>query len=303
MMTLFSVAQSERYNTAARARPMRCALAFFLIVIVLRSLDLFVLHADALPDPTIFSKIIGFTLVVGYLYVLRKPISTIGLHARNVSKAVFIGMMSLMSLYVILYSVQFFRLSAAGQTPQLVFAAIDTKTGAVGRLFFTAFLLFGQLVNAFMEESIFRGVMLSQLMRKFRFWNANVLQAILFGCAHLVFPLSSWISGHTTAGQAAAEAAVLLVFTTIGGLVFGYLYYRTASLWTAVFAHLIDNSSVLFFHIQTANSVRAEADMLPLASIGFIALMLLAWIVAKRCHLPPLKPWGTASNAEAEELM
>jgi membrane protease YdiL (CAAX protease family) len=50
------------------------------------------------------------------------------------------------------------------------------------------------------------------------------------------------------AGEATAEAGALLVFTTIGGLVFGYLYYRTASLWTVVFAHLIDNVISLFFH-------------------------------------------------------
>lgn len=292
-MTLFSVARSELYNAAALVRPIRSALAFFLIVIALRSLDLFVFHIDALPDLTLFSRVIGFLLVVGYLSILRKPISTIGLHAKNVATAVLIGMVSLISLYIVLYGVQFFRLSAAGQAPQLVFAAIDAQTGAMDGLFFTFCLLFGQIMNAFMEEAIFRGVMLSQLMRTFRFWNANVLQAILFGCAHLVFPLSDWISGQTTAGQAAAEAAMLLVFTTIGGLVFGYLYYRTASLWTVVLAHLIDNSIVLFFHIQTANSMRAEADVLPLASIGFIALTLLAWIVAKRDHLAPLKPWGT----------
>jgi len=84
-----------------------------------------------------------------------------------------------------------------------------------------------------------------------------------------------------------------LVFTTIGGLVFGYLYYRTGSLWTAVFTHLIDNVVGLFFHIQTASRLNAERDILMLASIGFLALVILAWGIAKRSRLPTLKPWGT----------
>jgi membrane protease YdiL (CAAX protease family) len=108
-----------------------------------------------------------------------------------------------------------------------------------------------------------------------------------------VFPLHRWASGQATAGQVAAEAAPLLVFTTIGGLVFGYLYYRTDSLWTAVFAHLLDNIIGLFFHIQTASRLNAETDILMLASVGFIALMLLAWVVSKRANLQTLQPWRT----------
>lgn len=291
-MTLSSISRSERYNTLSVTRPIGVALASFLIVIALRSIDLFVLKLDQLPDPIIVSRVLGFLLVLGYLWALRKPISAIGLHARHFDQAVLIGLLSLLLLYALLYGIQFYRLNSAGQTPRLVFAAIDKETGALAGLFFTLFFFAGQVCNAFMEESIFRGIVLPHFMLRFRFWQANALQAFLFGLAHLVFPLSDWVSGRILAGEAVAQAAVLLLFTTIGGLVFGYLYYRTASLWTALFAHLIDNSVGLFFHIQTANRLNAETDILLFASIGFIALTLLAWIVAKRSHLPTLKPWG-----------
>jgi membrane protease YdiL (CAAX protease family) len=224
--------------------------------------------------------------------VLRKPINSIGLHSKNFDKAFFIGGLSLVILYTVLCSVQFYLLSASGESPRLVFGAIDQETGAMGGTFYTLFYLFGQFVNALMEEVIFRGLMLPHFMRRFSFWKANTLQAFLFGLAHLVFPLSSWVNGQATSGEALAEAASLLVFTTIGGLIFGYLYYRTGSLWTAVFAHFIDNIIGLFFHIQTVSRINAEADILMLASIGLIALVVLAWAVAKRSTLPPLEPWG-----------
>ena len=57
-------------------------------------------------------------------------------------------------------------------------------------------------------------------------------------------------------------------------------------------AHLIDNVIGLFFHIQTAGRLNAETDILMLAGIGFVALPLLAWLVAKRFNLPTLTPWG-----------
>jgi membrane protease YdiL (CAAX protease family) len=181
----------------------------------------------------------------------------------------------------------------AGEAARLVFAAIDPETGTLGVLFFTLFRLVGQFFNAFMEESIFRGVILPHLMLRFRFWKANALQALLFGLAHLVFPLHSWSSGQATANEAVAEAAALLVFAAIGGLVFGYVYYRTNSLWTAVLAHLLDNVIGRFFHIQTASRLNAETDIMLLASIGLLGLVLLTWAVSRRARLPTLKPWET----------
>jgi membrane protease YdiL (CAAX protease family) len=289
--TSSSVSRAERYNALSLARPIVVSLALFFVVVALRYTEVFVPGLNALPDKSILSKVLGFLVVLGYLWVLRKPIRSIGLHARNFDKAFLIGGLSLIILYAALYGVQFYRLSSAGETPRLVFGAINHETAAMGGLFFTSFYLFGQIVNAFMEESIFRGVMLPQLMRRFSFWQANALQAFLFGLAHLVWPLISWVSGQATAGEAIAEAGFLMVATTVGGLVFGYLYFRTDGLWTAFFAHLIDNVVGLFFHIQIASRLNAERDILMLASLGFIALVLLARIVAKRFNLPALKAW------------
>lgn len=289
--TSSSMSQAEQYDMFSLARPFVIALALFLIVVALRYIEVFVPGLGALPDKTIVSRGLGFLLILGYLRVLQKPISSIGLHAQNLDKAFLIGGLSLIILYTTLYAVQFYRLSSAGETPRLVFGAINHETAAMGGLFFTLFYLFGQIVNAFMEETIFRGVALPQLMRRFSFGKANALQAFLFGLAHLVWPFSNWMRGQATAGEAIAEAGFLMVATTAGGLVFGYLYYRTDSLWTSVFAHFIDNVVGLFFHIQIVSRLNAETDILMLASLGFLSLGILAWTVAKRFNLPTLKAW------------
>ena len=290
---LSSESRAERYNAFSLSPSITVPLAFFLVVVALRLIDLFVLRLDDLPDQSIFSKVTGCLLVLGYLWVLHKPISSIGLRASNLDRAFLIGAFSLLVLYASLYAVQFHRLSLAGEAPRLVFGTIDHRTETMGGLFFTLSYLLGQFFNAFMEESIFRGVILPHLMLRFQFWRANGLQAFLFGLAHLVFPLSRWASGQATAAEATAEAVTLLLFTTLGGLVFGYLYYRTGSLWTSLFAHLLDNAIGLFFHIQTASRLNAETDIMMIASLGFISLVFLAWAVSKRSNLPSLKPWGT----------
>jgi len=300
MKTSLSSTSQERSNAFSLPQPILVSLAFFLVVIALRSIDLFVLRLDSLPDKVIFSRVIGFLLVLGYLRVLQKPIGSIGLHAKNFGKAFLIGGLSLLILYTSLYAIQFYRLGLAEEAPRLVFAAIDPRTEMLGGLSFTLFRLLGQVFNAFTEESIFRGVVLPHLMQKLGFWKANVGPAILFGLAHLVFPLSDWASGQAPAGQAAAEAMTLLVFATVGGLVFGYLYYRTGSLWTALFAHVLDNAIGRSFHIQTASRFNAETDIMLIASLGLIGLMLLAWVVSKRSNLPTLKAWGSSEYPASE---
>ena len=289
--TLSSASNVEQHNTLSFAQPITIALTLFLVVVALRSIGAFVLRLDERPN-LIFSGVLGFLLVLGCLRALRQPINSIGLHSRNFNKAFLIGGISLLVLYAVLYGVQFYRLYTAGESPRLVFGTIDNEAGIMSGLFFSLLYLVGQIFTAFMEESSFRGVILPHLMLRFRFWKANALQALLFGLTHLVFPFSSWISGQATAAEAVAEAVPLLIFTILGGLVFGYLYYRTDSLWTVIFAHLIDNAAGLFFHIQTVSRLNAETDILMLASVGFFALAILAWIVAKRSDLPSLKPWG-----------
>jgi hypothetical protein len=86
-----SGSRAERSNIFSLPQSALVPLAFFLVLLALRSIDLFVLRLDDLPDQIIFSRVLGILLVLGYLRVLRKPISTIGLHARNFGKAFLIG--------------------------------------------------------------------------------------------------------------------------------------------------------------------------------------------------------------------
>lgn len=285
-----SMPQTEKGQSPILTQPVFVSLVFFVAVIILRYAEIYIPVLNTLPDKAMASRILGFLLVLGYLWMLRRPIQSIGLHGRNIGKAFLIGGFSLIILYVVLYTIQFISLGNAGETPRFVFGAINKETAIMGSLYFTLFYLFGQIVNAFMEESIFRGVILPNLMQRFKVGQAITLQALLFGLAHLIWPLNNWMNGRVTTGEAMADAGMLFISTTLGGLVFGYLYYRTGNLWTAIFAHFVDNVVGLFFHIQTANRLNAETDILMIASLGFLALVVLVKVAAKRLNLPALKP-------------
>ncbi len=184
-----------------------------------------------------------------------------------------------------------------GETPRVVLGIVDAQTGVIvaGTAFLSVYFA-GQVLNAFTEECIFRGILLPQFMRRMPFWKANLAQASLFAVAHLVWPMSSWALGRATLSEALSEAGMLLVFTAVGGLIFGYLYYRTNNLWTPFLAHLIDNSVWLFVHIETSTRVNAEGDVAIFGRAGFLSLVLVMWIVARAFRIPPLEPWGTKAH-------
>src|SRR5262245_30195853 len=278
--------------------PFVITIAFFVALFALRALDLFVLRADSWPDPTIVSKALGLLLVLMYLRSFRQRLGSIGLHARNLGPAVGIGAVSLLAIFVCLYAIEFIHLRAAGETPRVVLGHFDPQLGLVTDAMFLSVYFAGQVLNAFTEESIFRGIALPQFMRAMPFWKANLAQASLFAIAHVVWPLSSFVFGQATLAQALAQAGALLVFTAIGGLLFGYLYFRTNNLWTSVLAHLIDNSVWLFIHIETSTRFNAETDLSLFARAGFLSLAVIAWFVARRSRIAPLKPWGSKNLAE-----
>lgn len=97
-------------------------------------------------------------------------------------------------------------------------------------------LLVAPVIVPFIEELLFRGVIVSSLQRSK--WNATwisvVVSAVSFGVMH--------IQGFSSV----TDYTIFLWITLMGGI-FAYLYLKTKSLWTVFAAHCIYNmtSSVL----------------------------------------------------------
>jgi membrane protease YdiL (CAAX protease family) len=300
MGTSFTTTVKAGWNQLqANMPPTVIALGFLLAIVSLRAFDLLVLRVDSWPDPTIVSKALGLLLVLWYLRSLQYHVYGLGLHTRNAAYAVAVGGLSLLLIFASLYAIEFYVLRVDGETPRAVLGIVDQRTGAVvaGSMFLSVYFA-GQILNALTEECIFRGILLPQFMRRVSFWKANLAQASLFAVAHLVWPMSSWALGRATVPEALSEAGLLLVFTAVGGLIFGYLYYRTNNLWTPLLAHLIDNSVWLFVHIETSTRLNAETDVAIFGRGGFLSLVLIAWFVAKPSRIRPLKAWGTEDTSE-----
>lgn len=287
--------RADRLYDLSLTRPVAVSLVVLLVVSVVRVGDVFVLRLTDVPEPLLFSKVVGLLIVLGYLWLVGRPTSSIGFHRDNLVPAVVIGGLVFAVLFVIGYGAQLYLLAAGGESPELVFGAVDPTSGSVAGALFTAILVVGIIVNSFMEESLFRGVVLTHVMRRTTFWRANAVQAVLFGLWHLVFPLYDVLTGRATTVAAASEAVQLMLLTTSAGVVFGYLFYRTNSLWTPWLAHTMDNAVLNVFHIRTVAGLDAELGVVMLASLlGFPVVFVSAWALGTHYDIPRLKPWGVS---------
>jgi uncharacterized protein len=277
--------------------PVLAPLCLLGIALVFRVIDIYVLHLDQLLGEIILSKAIGFVLVVGFTWWVGQRIAALGLHRRRIGAALALGAGLTVAAFLIAGVVQVLTLGA-GQT--LTLQAMDPKTGLSGGAAFAVLLIVGNVVNAFMEEGLFRGIMLPHFLQRMRFRWANVLQAGLFAAWHLVWPIHSYLSGDSSAAGAMAQGALLLLGTFVAALVYGYLFWRTDSLWAPWIAHFINNTTLNLVLVRSATGELQPAMVMSIVVVVALSLLVFAVApIARRLKLAHLQPWGAREASGA----
>jgi len=123
---------------------------------------------------------------------------------------------------------------------------------------------------------------------------ANLMQAALFSIWHLVWPVKAYMSGDASAATAFAQAGVLLSGSFIAGLVFGYLFWRTGSLYAPMIAHFLNNVLNSLLQIQgTDGTLQPAVALSVVVVIAMVPLALAVGPIARRLGLPGLQlGWG-----------
>lgn len=141
-----------------------------------------------------------------------------------------------------------------------------------------------------LEEVMFRGAIQGYMMRRFRRpWLAIVVAGLVFGIFHM--------------------NPVQVVYASLLGIIFGWIYYRTRSLLSVIVGHVLNNTiatiTMLFFAdtseaelIGENFSPVAETAMEVMMFLGFAAVSVLLAIKLHRM-LPPVQvPWSDACDGE-----
>jgi membrane protease YdiL (CAAX protease family) len=273
---------------------MLAPLVLLALALLLRVLDIFVLRLDERLGEILLSKTLGFALIIAYVWWAGRRIAAIGLHALRVGPALALGAGLTAAAFIVAIAVQALTLEPGAA---LTLRAVDPKTGLAGGAAFAGLLILGNIVNSFMEEGLFRGIMLTHFLQRWRLAAANLLQAALFAAWHLVWPLKAYLDGDSSAAGAAAQAGLLLLGTFVAALVYGFLFWRTGSLWAPCVAHFLNNTILNLVQVQTAAGELQPPMVLSIVVVIDLALLAFAvGPIAKRLALPPLRPWNAEVN-------
>jgi uncharacterized protein len=274
--------------------PILAPLALFAIALLFRAVDIFALRLDERLGEIILSKSLGFALVVGYTWWVGERLAALGMHSRRLLAALSIGGGLTVVAFVIAGVVQVLTLAP---NDVMTLVATDPKTGMAGGAGFAAFLVLGNIVNAFMEEGLFRGLMLPHFLQRMRFWTANLLQAALFAAWHLVWPLKAYLTGDASLAGALAQGGLLVLGTFVAGLVYGYLFWRTDSLWAPWVAHFLNNTALNLVQIRSVSGELQPPTVMSIVVVVALALLVLVvGPLARRLRLPHLQPWGSSGG-------
>jgi membrane protease YdiL (CAAX protease family) len=276
----------------ALERPIVTSLVLLAIVFFFKWVDTFVLRLDERLGEIILCKTLGFGLVILFVWAAGRSLRDIGLHSRQLGPSLLIGTLVTVIALVVSYVVEF--VAQLSKQPVIRFEAIDPKAGVTGGFMFVLWMIFCNIINSFMEEGLFRGVM-SRLFRvKLSFSQTNVLQAFLFGIWHL-----PWVLKWVQTGQIEAQGGVFLAALSqflpmlLIGLAWGYFYLKTGSLWVPWVAHLLNNTVFNLLHITTADGL--DSGMMirgPVYLVISLLSIFLVKVLAGRFQMVEVKPWG-----------
>jgi len=293
-MATNNISQEKLIMVLSKEKPILTSLLLMMIAVCFKLVDHFVLRLDERLGEIILSKSLGFVLVILFVWLAGRKLRDIGFHTRFLGRSIVIASSVTLAAFLVAYGVAYVIQYLNNAEPALLLDAIDSKVGVSGGLVFGLWLVFGNCINAFMEEGLFRGVMIRLFRRKLSFWGSNWLQACLFGIWHL-----PWVIKYYQLGTIETPGEVLFaIFSNsipqlIMGLAWGYLYLKTDNLWAPWIAHVFANTISNLLHITSLNGLDSDFSLRMAVYTAAVMLgMFLVKYLAARLRMPEVKPWG-----------
>jgi membrane protease YdiL (CAAX protease family) len=279
-------------------KPILTGLILMFIALFFKWIDTFVLLLDERLGEIILSKTLGFILVIVFTWAAGHALRDIGLHSKQLGQSIFIGTFVTIIAFTIGYGVEYVIDIQRGIQPTFEYGAIDNKMGVTGGVLFALLLVVGNFINSFMEEGLFRGLMIPLFRVKLSFWGTNWLQAILFGLWHLLWVVKYYQLGDIeTPGEIMMSIFSNSVPQLLMGLVWGYMYLKTGSLWTSWISHVITNSATNLLHINTLDGLDSGFPLrMSIYTISALLSMFLVKYLAEKFQMEEVQSWKETST-------
>ena len=164
--------------------------------------------------------------------------------------------------------------------PRILFGNPDPTGVGFGGLGWFLFVV--MLIPGIWEEVAYRGVVIPMLEKKYRIRTSLIISSIIFGFAH-TFNIVSYLLIGVDFINALISVSFQVIYATLLGLAFGYMYIKTRALLPSIILHfLIDSVGQILFNTYINDIFLAGIFLiLFLGLIPAILIILLVKMVVK----------------------
>lgn len=270
----------EKVELSNSVNPVVLGLLFFLIALFFRCLDIFILHMNQTVWGILPSKAIPIVIIVLYLRYKKRDISEVGVHSNLFSMNLILALLAVLIFNGIQTGAPYLFLALTGSQVQISIYKMD----------FIVFDLIFHVTNAFMEEMLFRGMMLRCFMTRMSPLKANILQSFLFGVWHVVWPISDFLGGFITAGSALSWALEYILTSGSIGFLWGFMFLKSSSLISQIVMHFSVNMVSIYIVIDGTPPVPGLI-ILMIGLLSLVMTFIMSYFYTKRKEMPLLTSW------------
>lgn len=190
------------------------------------------------------------TIVIFFLiYIIKKKNISDELYFKDTNKPNYLIALML-GVSVWLFNMGFVSLLSETGLFVKSFKALEDNMAFVGVNNVILSILVVGIVAPFAEELLFRGVIYNKLSKNISITATIIIQGILFGIYHMNF-----VQG---------------LYASLLGILFGYITFKTKSIWPAIIIHMVNNTISIIAPYILGESFDSLFDYIILLIIGFI---------------------------------
>lgn len=156
----------------------------------------------------------------------------------------------LLGVSVWIFNTGFVSLLSEGELFKNSFKALEESLAFVGGNNIILSILVVGIVAPFAEELLFRGIIYNKLIKNISIRGTIIIQGILFGAYHM-----NLVQG---------------LYASLLGIVFGYVTFKTKSIWPAIIMHMVNNTVSVTVPYILGESFDSLFAYIILLIIGFI---------------------------------
>ena len=183
------------------------------------------------------------------IYKLRKKNISEELLFKGTNKLNYIVAL-LLGVSVWIFNTGFVSLLSEGGLFKNSFKALEESLAFVGVNNVILSILVVGIVAPFAEELLFRGIIYNKLSKSISITGTIIIQGILFGAYHM-----NLVQG---------------LYASLLGIVFGYVTFKTKSIWPAIIMHMVNNTVSVTVPYILGESFDSLFAYIILLFIGFI---------------------------------